>query len=73
MTSQMASSNAKSRAPILTTYAAFVFAFIYLPIVVLIAYSFNRDGVGGFPPRHFTHGLVSATFRRQRHLGCGVK
>ena len=54
MTSQMTSANAKSRALILTTYAAFVFAFIYLPIVVLIAYSFNRDGVGGFPPRHFT-------------------
>ena len=54
MTSQMASSNGKSRAPILTTYAMFVFAFIYLPIVVLIAYSFNRDGVGGFPPRYFT-------------------
>jgi spermidine/putrescine transport system permease protein len=54
MTLQMTSSNAKSRAPILTTYAMFVFAFIYLPIVVLIAYSFNRDGVGGFPPRHFT-------------------
>jgi spermidine/putrescine transport system permease protein len=54
MTSQMASSNTRSRAPILTTYAVFVFAFIYLPIVVLIAYSFNRDGVGGFPPRHFT-------------------
>lgn len=54
MTAQVTSSNAKSRAPILTTYAAFVFAFIYLPIVVLIAYSFNRDGVGGFPPRHFT-------------------
>ena len=54
MTSQMTSSNAKSRAPMLTTYAALVFAFIYLPIVVLIAYSFNRDGVGGFPPRHFT-------------------
>jgi len=31
-----------------------VFAFIYLPIVVLVVYSFNRDGVGGFPPRHFT-------------------
>jgi len=26
-----------------------VFAFIYVPIVVLILYSFNRDGVGGFP------------------------
>jgi spermidine/putrescine transport system permease protein len=43
-----------TRAPILTTYAVLVFAFIYLPIVVLIGYSFNRDGVGGFPPRHFT-------------------
>ena len=54
MTSQITSSNARSRTPILTTYAALVFAFIYLPIVVLIAYSFNREGVGGFPPRHFT-------------------
>jgi spermidine/putrescine transport system permease protein len=42
------------RAPFLTAYAMAVFAFIYLPIVVLIAYSFNRDGVGGFPPHHFT-------------------
>jgi spermidine/putrescine transport system permease protein len=42
------------RAPLLTAYSMAVFAFIYLPIVVLIAYSFNRDGVGGFPPRHFT-------------------
>jgi len=42
------------RAPLLTVYAALVFAFIYLPIVVLIVYSFNRDGVGGFPPRHLT-------------------
>jgi spermidine/putrescine transport system permease protein len=39
---------------VLALYSAFVFAFIYLPIVVLIVYSFNRDGVGGFPPRHFT-------------------
>ena len=38
----------------LAAYAVLVFAFIYLPIVVLIVYSFNRDGVGGFPPRHFT-------------------
>jgi spermidine/putrescine transport system permease protein len=42
------------RAPLLTIYAILVFAFIYLPIVVLILYSFNKDGVGGFPPRHFT-------------------
>jgi len=35
---------------LLTAYAVLVFGFIYLPIVVLIVYSFNRDGVGGFPP-----------------------
>jgi spermidine/putrescine transport system permease protein len=50
----MTSANPTRRAPLLTTYAALVFAFIYLPIVVLIAYSFNRDGVGGFPLGHFT-------------------
>jgi spermidine/putrescine transport system permease protein len=50
----MSASTATRRAPVLAVYAAAVFAFIYLPIVVLIAYSFNRDGVGGFPPRHFT-------------------
>jgi spermidine/putrescine transport system permease protein len=54
MVLQMTSVNLTRRAPLLTTYAALVFAFIYLPIVVLIAYSFNRDGVGGFPPHHFT-------------------
>jgi spermidine/putrescine transport system permease protein len=42
------------RAPLLTVYAVLVFAFVYLPIVVLIVYSFNRDGVGGFPPGQFT-------------------
>ena len=42
------------RAPLLATYSWLVFAFIYLPIIVLIVYSFNRDGVGGFPPRHLT-------------------
>jgi spermidine/putrescine transport system permease protein len=42
------------RAPFLSIYALLVFIFIYLPVVVLILYSFNREGVGGFPPRHFT-------------------
>jgi spermidine/putrescine transport system permease protein len=42
------------RVPLLAIYAALVFVFIYLPIVVLILYSFNREGVGGFPPRHLT-------------------
>jgi spermidine/putrescine transport system permease protein len=54
MVLQMTSSNPQRRAPILAPYAALVFAFLYLPIVVLLAYSFNREGVGGFPPRHFT-------------------
>ena len=31
-----------------------VFAFLYLPIAVLIVYSFNGAGVGGFPPRDLT-------------------
>jgi spermidine/putrescine transport system permease protein len=47
-------SSSKPGAPVLAAYAALVFAFIYSPIVVLIVYSFNRDGVGGFPPRHLT-------------------
>jgi spermidine/putrescine transport system permease protein len=31
-----------------------VFAFLYLPVVTLIVYSFNGSGVGGFPPRNLT-------------------
>jgi len=38
----------------LAVYAVLVFVFLYLPIVVLIVYSFNGEGVGGFPPRDFT-------------------
>lgn len=38
----------------LAVYAGFVFTFLYLPIIVLIVYSFNASGVGGFPPRGFT-------------------
>ena len=43
-----------NRSPLLAAYALLVFAFLYVPIVVLIVYSFNRDGVGGFPPKHLT-------------------
>jgi spermidine/putrescine transport system permease protein len=50
----MSRGTATRQSRLLTIYAALVFAFIYLPIVILILYSFNRDGVGGFPPRHFT-------------------
>src|ERR1035438_575695 len=42
------------RAPLLAIYAILVFAFIYLPIAVLIIYSLNGTGVGGFPPSHLT-------------------
>jgi spermidine/putrescine transport system permease protein len=38
----------------LALYAAAVFAFLYLPIIVLVVYSFNGPGVGGFPPRDLT-------------------
>jgi spermidine/putrescine transport system permease protein len=37
-----------------TAYAGLAYGFLYLPIVVLVIYSFNRDGVGGFPPQHWT-------------------
>ena len=38
----------------LAAHAVAVFAFLYLPIAVLIIYSFNGEGVGGFPPHDFT-------------------
>ena len=38
----------------LLVHATAVFAFLYLPIVILIFYSFNGQGVGGFPPHHLT-------------------
>src|SRR5262250_2128048 len=38
----------------LSVHALLVFAFLYLPIAVLIIYSFNGPGVGGFPPRDLT-------------------
>ena len=35
-------------------HAGAVFAFLYLPIAVLVLYSFNGQGVGGFPPHNLT-------------------
>src|SRR5215469_10413875 len=46
--------HAKSGPRWLVLYATLVFAFLYLPIAVLIVYSFNGQGVAGFPPRDFT-------------------
>jgi len=43
-----------SRSNWLTVHAVVVFGFLYLPIAVLIIYSFNGTGVGGFPPRNLT-------------------
>ena len=49
------SAHSRQRTPrLLAIYAALVFAFLYLPIMVLIVYSFNGQGVGGFPPRDLT-------------------
>jgi len=38
----------------LSLHSIAVYAFLYLPIVTLIVYSFNGAGVGGFPPRNLT-------------------
>ena len=47
----------------LTAHTLAVFAFLYLPIVVLILYSFNGQGVGGFPPRNLTIGWYQILFQ----------
>jgi spermidine/putrescine transport system permease protein len=59
---QMSGNSTTRRGGLLAVYAALVFAFIYLPIVVLVVYSFNRDGVGGFPPRHLTWNWYAQLF-----------
>jgi spermidine/putrescine transport system permease protein len=47
----------------LTLHALAVFAFLYLPIFVLILYSFNSQGVGGFPPRNLTLSWYQTLFQ----------
>jgi spermidine/putrescine transport system permease protein len=42
------------RAPLLAAYTWLVYAFLYLPIIVLVVYSFSGSGVGGFPPASWT-------------------
>src|SRR6201998_3849727 len=49
-----ASTGYAARSRWLLLQATAVFAFLYLPIAVLILYSFNGQGVGGFPPHHLT-------------------
>ena len=50
----MSGSSISGRALLLTAYAILVYAFLYLPIIVLVVYSFNGGGVGGFPPASWT-------------------
>src|SRR5216683_7938934 len=49
-----ATTSSVKRSRWLALYAVAVFAFLYLPIAVLIVYSFNGEGVGGFPPHNLT-------------------
>jgi spermidine/putrescine transport system permease protein len=51
-----------SRPGALGAYAGLVYAFLYLPIVVLAVYSFNGGGVGGFPPRDLTFSWYRTLF-----------
>src|SRR5215813_9473373 len=62
------SANSMRRSPLLAVYAVLVFGFIYLPVMVLVVYSFNRDGVGGFPPRHFTFDWYRQLFASDRAI-----
>jgi len=50
----MSSERGWDRSRWLPWHSLAVFAFLYLPIVTLIVYSFNGSGVGGFPPRDLT-------------------
>jgi spermidine/putrescine transport system permease protein len=52
-----------SRSRWLPIHALAIFAFLYLPIVVLVVYSFNGQGVGGFPPHHLTLDWYRILFR----------
>jgi spermidine/putrescine transport system permease protein len=57
-----ADSNGRRAAPWLTAYSAGVYAFLYLPILVLVIYSFNGHGIGGFPPRGLTLNWYATLF-----------
>src|SRR3954452_14769882 len=48
---------------LLAAYSWLVFAFLYLPIAVLILYSFNGSGVGGFSPRGLTFNWYRLLFQ----------
>lgn len=52
--SEITQASASGRAWVLKFCAWLVYAFLYLPIIVLVVYSFNGSGVGGFPPKNLT-------------------
>ncbi len=59
----MSRESAQARGPRwLLVHAVGVFAFLYLPIAILVIYSFNGAGVGGFPPRNLTLDWYRALF-----------
>jgi spermidine/putrescine transport system permease protein len=59
----MNSASPSGRAPFLTAYTCLVYAFLYFPIVVLVAYSFSGSGTGGFPPSSWTLSWYGQLFR----------
>jgi len=50
-------------------YAALVFILFICRSSFSFLYSFNRDGVGGFPPRHFTLDWYRQLFADAPHFG----
>ena len=52
----------RSRITLVQGYSTLVFAFLYLPIIVLIVYSFNGESVAGFPPHGWTLRWYSEMF-----------
>jgi len=58
----MSETSPTGRPSFLGAYAFLVYAFLYLPIVVLVGYSFSGTGVGGFPPHGWTFGWYRALF-----------
>jgi spermidine/putrescine transport system permease protein len=59
-----------SRSYWLGIYAGGVFCFLYFPIVVLVVYSFNGGGVGGFPPHNLTLGWYRILARDSAMWDC---
>lgn len=47
---------------LLQAYTFCVFAFLYLPVVTLVVYSFSGGSVGGFPPAGWTIGWYKQLF-----------